>query len=127
MNANTFESMLRLILLGPPLTWQSEGDEPVCIVRTNILHTALWKPERDEDDGGLTMPGQELLMQMCFNSNNDKPRSRRFFQLNRTFSLCGRDSRVFIRPSNEPGVATIYLLARFGWEWVGIKAKTIQT
>ncbi|RYC69667.1 hypothetical protein [Spirosoma sordidisoli] len=127
MNANLFESQLRVILLGPVLTWSSEGDEPVSLVRTNILHTALWKAERD-DDGSLITAGQELLMQMLWNSNNDKWRSRQFFRVNNLFAQHNpKDHRVFIRPTRQSGVSTIYVLARFGWEWVGIKANIIQT
>ncbi|RYC70756.1 hypothetical protein [Spirosoma sordidisoli] len=141
MNAAKFEAKLRLatgnvVGISRPeqaLLWMSEGEYPVEVVTLPAWVPIFWQPERsffDEDgewDDSLIQINQEVMVQMVYGANKWSARHLQLSSLKHLFREVGRVQRVYKRPRPEPGEFDLYLLVWFGFRWIGLRTRIVET
>lgn len=113
------------------LLWPSESDYPVELVELPWWRVLLWPKERKYST---LEPPDRFLFEKFITGNSDHvynvfSRYRKLYQLFSTYSHSKhcRAEGVFYRSTSEPAVRELYLLLKFGKQWVGIKTKVVET
>ncbi|MEZ0610465.1 hypothetical protein ACAW74_18265 [Fibrella sp. WM1] len=132
--ANRFQfDLANVVHPGQPdnLLWPSESDFRVDVVELAWWRVLLWPKERNHS---IPEPPAQLLYQTFLIGNSGlalsvQGRYRRLYQLfsGYTHSRYCKAGGVFYRSTSEPAVRELYLLLKFGSQWVGIKTKVVET
>lgn len=118
MNADEFHDYLIEIVkprTSDVLSWSSESDIPVEVIKMPCWK--LWP-----------IPSTMLWGRFANQAFTNQENRFRFLGWRELHQRRGRfDWQETKRPGKEPSEYIIYLVVRFGWHWIGLRCKTVET
>ncbi|AUD00948.1 hypothetical protein [Spirosoma pollinicola] len=127
-NKQFLKQLQALLMAHPDMTWESDGSEPMQPVRL------AWHRLYDKTKSGYTRWGQEpdgdAEDRLTYQADNDVENGH-MADLKAMFSgkqLISIKREQIGQPNPEhPIYYDLYILARFGWWYVGFRTKLIET